>query len=45
MKVHYGIKPQTTPLTTKKTNYNIIYLEEPNSSSIVEHIKQLFIDQ
>lgn len=45
MKVHYGIKPQITPLTTKKTNYNIIYLEEPNSSSIVENLKQLFVDQ
>ncbi len=45
MKVHYGIKPQIAPIAVKKTNYNIIYLDEPNSTKIVDRLKQLFVDQ
>ena len=45
MKVHYGVKPQTSTLNTKKTNYTIIYLDEPNSQKIVNNLKQYFTDQ
>jgi hypothetical protein len=45
MKVHYGIKPQVTPIITKKTNYTIIYLDEPNSSSLVNELKQFTKDE
>lgn len=45
MRVHYGIKPQATPVVTKKTNYSIIYLDEPNSSRIVDTLKTYFKDE
>ena len=45
MKVHYGVKSQTSTLNTKKTNYTIIYLDEPNSQKIVNNLKQYFTDQ
>lgn len=45
MTVHYGIKPNTTPLLSKKTNYTIVYLDEPNSRAIVENLKQEFLNQ
>jgi hypothetical protein len=45
MRVHYGVKPQTTPTVVKKTNYTIVYLDEPNSISIVEKMKEYFKDQ
>ncbi|HMY80276.1 MAG TPA: hypothetical protein PK048_00340 [Candidatus Absconditabacterales bacterium] len=45
MKVHYGVKPDVLPTITKKTNYTLIYLDEPNSVRIIDHLKQLFVDQ
>lgn len=45
MRVHYGVKPQTAPTVVKKTNYTIVYLDEPNSVSIVEKMKEYFKDQ
>ncbi|MFA7284732.1 MAG: hypothetical protein WC004_02835 [Candidatus Absconditabacterales bacterium] len=45
MRLHYGVKPQSIPSVTKKTNFTLIYLNEPNSTKIVETLKQFFIDE
>lgn len=45
MRVHYGVKPSVSPIITKKTNYSIIYLDEPNSSRIVDTLKTYFKDE
>ncbi len=45
MKLHYWVKPQVVPAVTKKTNFNIIYLNEPNSTKVVDTLKQSFIEQ
>jgi hypothetical protein len=45
MKVHYGVKPSVIPLVTKKTNYSVVYLDEPNSKLVSDTIKEYFIEQ